>query len=91
MREVRFIVELSLSLLLVGVSLSLRNARASAVNVKLSGSVRATDGTGLAADLQVISGTHYAQVHSYRSDGQGRFSIEVPAERRLLVVAKADG
>lgn len=78
----------------LGVSLAVAlllpwNAEASAV--KLSGRIRAADGAALAGHVEVTSGTGHVRAQSYWTDSEGRFSIEAPAQPRLVVVAKADG
>lgn len=65
------------------------SAEASAV--KLSGRIRAADGAALAGHVEVISGTGHILSQSYLTDSQGGFSIEAPAQPRLVVVARAEG
>lgn len=59
--------------------------------LKLTGRVIAADGHPVAGDLQVVTGPPYVRARSFWTDSQGRFSINVEAEPRLLVVAKAAG
>lgn len=65
------------------------SAEASAV--KLSGRIRSAGPAALAGHVEVTSGTGHVRTESYWTDSEGRFSIEAPAQPRLVVVARAEG
>lgn len=68
-----------------------RAPNAEGKTLKLTGRVLSADGRPVAADLQVVTGPPHVRARSFWTDSQGRFSIEVEAEPKLLVVAKAAG
>jgi hypothetical protein len=60
--------------------------------LKLSGRVEAVDGVPLPGYVEVMTGPGgHVRGGGHWTDSEGRFSIEVPAADRLVVVARAEG